>query len=228
MVISDVGEVSQYEDSTGIIIEFSVEFKTINDWHARSVYDAWKELGTNNGFETIVNGAVVSQSIANEYGIPEICQQGTKIFLPQVCDEHSFIKLDWTVPQGQPNTKIEVRDSKSTILSYVFGDFENELVNCNYDSRYGFTLSGNELLENTSFLMNNTDTISSVFNMDNVLPTTDSTKYANFSNRYECNIYDIEKDTLYDIQPLSTGAFPLKYSVGIRFYGGKNDNGEDI
>lgn len=209
-----MGEVSQYEDSTGIIIEFSVEFKTINDWHAHSVYDAWKDLSAGNGFQTIEKGELLSQSIANEYGIPEICQQGTKIFLPQVCDEHSFIKFDWTVPAGNPNTKVEIRDSKSTILSYIFGDKKTE---CSYDSRYGFTISGKELLENTSFLMDNTDTISSVFNMDNVLPTTDSTKYANFTNKYECRIYAVEQDTLYDVKSLNSGTFPLKYSVEIKF-----------
>ena len=159
---------SEYENSDGIIIEFTVEFKTLNDWHARSRESAAKRIGTGamqnfydelqisktypipsngkvidiidlettcirimdqypaeteglscdlssdgkqltldytrpadstvNTIEIIVDlecqTATTSHTIANEFGIPEIIVDGNTVYLPQVCDEHSFVNID--------------------------------------------------------------------------------------------------------------------------------------
>lgn len=96
VVVTSVGEVSQFEASDGLIIEFTVEFKTINDWHARSTYNATKAFGghAEDGFKDKSRKGEISHTIANEYGIPEIIVKGNTIYLPQVSDEHSFVNVD--------------------------------------------------------------------------------------------------------------------------------------
>lgn len=53
---------------------------------------------TANTIEIIVDlecqAATTSHTIANEFGIPEIIVDDSTIYLPQVCDEHSFVNID--------------------------------------------------------------------------------------------------------------------------------------
>lgn len=150
MVVTDVGEVSQYEANDGAIIEFSVEFKTINDWHARSVYDAEKQLNVAGWIDTDDNNNLNSHTIANEFGIPEIvCGDNGTIYLPQVCDEHSFVKFDWSIVESQQTI---IKYQNRTILDYSF-KAKTENINSyavTYISQYGFTLSGNRIIEDTN------------------------------------------------------------------------------
>lgn len=67
-----MGEVSQWEASYGLIVEFSIEFKTINDWHAISLYTAQKMLSKAGWQDVNETGKQTKHTIANEFGIPEI------------------------------------------------------------------------------------------------------------------------------------------------------------
>ena len=150
MVVTDVGEVSQYEANDGAIIEFSIEFKTINDWHARSVYDAKKQLNVAGWVDTDDNNNLISHTIANEFGIPEIvCGDNGIIYLPQVCDEHSFVKFNWSIVESQQTI---IKYQNRTIFDYSFKAAKTKNINSyavTYISQYGFTLSGNRIIEDT-------------------------------------------------------------------------------
>lgn len=210
--MTDVGEVTRYEADDGTIIEFSVEFKTINDWHARSVYNAYKQLDSN-GFVTTVQSAdkdgqevisYVYTAIGNEYGIPEIClvngaEPNKKVvYLPQVCDEHSFINWQWSAYPGEYAIGDDL-DSlvPNDIVSYNFNSNANGQ-NCYYYGQYGFTIiNGMQIVEDTDYLVQNSSTSSELLMLDNQLPTdvTDALEYDKPSHYYLCSIYEKKPGT---------------------------------
>ena len=171
-MVTSVGDVSQYEASDGSIIEFAVEFKTINDWHARSNYDAVKQFGSDaiDGFYDESEGELFTHSIANEYGIPEIVVDGNTIYLPQVSDEHSFINIDWVISESVNSTTQEckVEYEGQTLYDYVFVR-KKDAQFINYLGQYGFSLAGNQLVEDKEELVYSS-TASELLIFDNTLP----------------------------------------------------------
>lgn len=172
VVVTSVGDVSQYEASDGSIIEFAVEFKTINDWHARSNYDAVKQFGGNaiDGFYDESDGKLSTHSIANEYGIPEIVVDGSTIYLPQVSDEHSFVNIDWVISESVNSTtqQCKVEYEGQTLYDYNFVRRKDAQF-INYLGQYGFSLVGSQLVEDKDGLVDSS-TASELLIFDNTLP----------------------------------------------------------
>ena len=106
------------------------------------MYDAEKQLNIAGWVDTDDNN-LISHTIANEFGIPEIvCGDNGIIYLPQVCDEHSFVKFNWSIIEPQ---QIIIKYLDHTIFDYTFK--AGAIVT--YLSQYGFTLSGNRIVEDT-------------------------------------------------------------------------------
>ena len=228
VVVTDVGEVSQYEASDSAIIEFSVEFKTINDWHARSVYDAKKQLNVAGWIDTNDDNNLTSHTIANEFGIPEIvCGDNGTIYLPQVCDEHSFVKFNWTITDPQQTT---IKYQNRTIFDY---SFKGKTANINsyivtYFSQYGFTLSGNHIVEDTDWLMDDSSGTSDLLILDNKLPqdVTQNSTDPDFKTMevgsYRCTIYSHAVGTPWTNIALKEQVIPGDiYGVKIEFWLGE-------
>lgn len=225
MVVTDVSEVSQYEANDGAIIEFSVEFKTINDWHARSVYDAEKQLNVAGWIDTDDNNNLTSHTIANEFGIPEIvCGDNGIIYLPQVCDEHSFVRFNWSIAKPQ-QTIIKYQDR--TIFDYTFKT--GAIVT--YLSQYGFTLSGNRIVEDTDWLTDDSSGTSDLLILDNKLPqdVTQNSTDPNFKTMgvgsYRCTIYSHTPGTPWADKALKERVMPGDiYGVKIEFWLGEEQD----
>lgn len=59
------------------------------------MYDAEKQLNVAGWVDTDDSNNLTSHTIANKFGIPEIvCSDNGIIYLPQVCDEHSFVRFN--------------------------------------------------------------------------------------------------------------------------------------
>ena len=177
-MVTSVGDVSQYEASDGSIIEFAVEFKTINDWHARSNYDAVKQFGSDaiDGFYDESEGELFTHSIANEYGIPEIVVDGNTIYLPQVSDEHSFLNFDWLIENEDTQCTVQINGESKPSYNYTFAAKTSSYI-VNYLGQYGFSLINGKIVEDTNYLTEDSVGTSDLMILNNSMPiayTTDA------------------------------------------------------
>lgn len=186
------------------------------------MYDAKKQLNVAGWVDTDDNNNLISHTITNEFGIPEIvCGDNGIIYLPQVCDEHSFVKFDWSIVEPQ-QTIIKYQDH--TIFDYTFK--AGAIVT--YLSQYGFTLSGNRIVEDTDWLTDDSSGTSDLLILDNKLPqdVTQNLDDDNFKTMevgsYRCTIYSHTPGTPWSNIALKEQVMPGDiYGVKIEFWLGE-------
>lgn len=233
VVVTSVGDVSQYEASDGSIIEFAVEFKTINDWHARSNYDAVKQFGSDaiDGFYDESEGELFTHSIANEYGIPEIVVDGNTIYLPQVSDEHSFLNFDWLIENEDTQCTVQINGESKPSYNYTFAAKTSSYI-VNYLGQYGFSLINGKIVEDTNYLTEDSVGTSDLMILNNSMPiayTTDADWKAGGVGAYKCSLYDSTDGTGWSTEALSNNTTPGNiYKVKIEIIKAVDANGNPV
>ena len=186
VVIDSIGDVSRYGDAYTFGVEFKITFKTIGIPYARP-YTSFNASLSQKENEILVSNNVVylgdvaytydkdsgtvtladdnwdhySNSIMNDYGIPEIfvadsTPTSTTFYLPQVCNKFQFVDLSFCRKASEAFTiTTKVNDSQLFEIDMKKSDEETTW---KYDGMSGMFIGEDGFFDTTSHVDNITAT----------------------------------------------------------------------
>ena len=205
VVLEEVGDAIKTKTGQDqYIVEFEITFKTVGTYLASSVYPSSLNDITNSsskiiattkefieGVEKTINYREYDNTIANEYGIPEIdcidIKNSTNhttytINLPSVCNEYSYLDFNFKAPpleqfpsfllEVDKAIKIDTNTNDTEYVKYVKYNITNsENLNAfTFKSKLGFLLQNNTIPAEQLIGKVSSEQSQGLLSFDNIIP----------------------------------------------------------